>query len=45
MRAIKYKYAVALNLSITNNRDGYIYDAIEQAKNISDNCNYGKTII
>lgn len=45
MRAIKYKYAVALNLSITNNRDGHIYDAIEQAKNISDNYNYGKTII
>lgn len=36
MRAIKYKYAVALNLSITNNTDCYIYDAIEQAKNISD---------
>jgi hypothetical protein len=36
MRAIKYKYAIALNLSITNNRDGHIYDAIEQAKNISD---------
>lgn len=36
MRAIKYKCAVALNLSITNNSDSYIYDAIEQAKNISD---------
>lgn len=36
MRAIKYKYAVALNLSITDTDDGYIYDAIEQAKNISD---------
>ena len=35
----------AINLSITDTGDGYIYDAIEQAKNISDNYNYGKTII
>ena len=36
MRTIKYKYAVALNLSITDTTDCYIYNAIEQAKNISD---------
>ena len=36
MRAIKYKYAVALNLSIIDTNDSYIYDAIEQAKNIAD---------
>ena len=36
MRAIKYKYALALNLSITDTNDSYIYDAIKQAKNIAD---------
>lgn len=36
MRAIGFKYAVALNLSIIDNIDSYIYDAIEQAKNIAD---------
>lgn len=35
MRAIKYKYALALNLSITENDEYMIEDAIEQAKNIS----------
>lgn len=36
MRAIKYKYALALNLSIVNNEEVMIKDAIEQAKNISE---------
>jgi len=36
MRAVKYKYAVAINLSIVDDSDSYIRDAIEQAKNISD---------
>lgn len=36
MRAIKYKYALALNLSIVNNEKVMIKDAIEQAKNISE---------
>lgn len=36
MRAIKYKYAVALNLSIVENEESMIKDAIEQAKNISE---------
>lgn len=36
MRAINYKYALALNLTITDTTDSYIYDAIEQAKNIAD---------
>ena len=31
MRAIKYKYALALNLSIVENEEGRIYRAIEQA--------------
>lgn len=35
MRAIEYKYAVALNLSIVNNEESYIYDAIEQALTIA----------
>lgn len=36
MRAIKYKYALALNLSIVENEEPMIKDAIEQAKNISE---------
>ena len=36
MRAIKYKYALALNLSIVENEEFMIKDAIEQAKNISE---------
>lgn len=36
MRAIKYKYALALNLSIVENEESMIKDAIEQAKNISE---------
>lgn len=36
MRAVKYKYAIALNLSITDNEDSYIRDAIEQAKAVSE---------
>lgn len=36
MRAIKYKYALALNLSIVDNEEGMIYRAIEQARNISE---------
>lgn len=36
MRAIKYKYALALNLSIVENEKSMIKEAIEQAKNISD---------
>jgi hypothetical protein len=36
MRAIKYKYALALNLSIVENEEYMIKDAIEQAKNISN---------
>lgn len=36
MRAIKYKYALALNLSIVENEERMIKDAIEQAKNISE---------
>lgn len=36
MRAIKYKYALALNLSIVENEEYMIKDAIEQAKNISE---------
>ena len=35
MRAIKYKYALALNLSIVENEESMIKDAIDQAKNIS----------
>lgn len=35
MRAIKYKYALALNLSIVENEESMIKDAIEQTKNIS----------
>lgn len=33
MRAIKYKYALALNLSIVENEEFMIKEAIEQAKN------------
>jgi hypothetical protein len=36
MRAIKYKYALALNLSIVENEESMIKEAIEQAKNISE---------
>ena len=36
MRAIKYKYALALNMSIVENEEFMIKDAIEQAKNISE---------
>lgn len=36
MRTIKYKYALALNLSIVDNDEFMIRDAIEQAKNISE---------
>ena len=36
MRAIKYKYALALNLSIVENDKFMIKDAIKQAKNISE---------
>ena len=32
MRAIKYKYAIALNLSVVDNE---VWDAIEQAKEVS----------
>lgn len=39
MRAIKYKYALALNLSIVENEEYMIKDAIEQAKNISEELN------
>lgn len=35
MRAIKYKYAVALNLSVVENADCDIYSAIEQSKDIA----------
>lgn len=36
MRAIKYKYAVALNLSVVENTDGCIYSAVEQSKDIAE---------
>ena len=36
MRAIKYKYALALNLSIVENEKSMIKEAIKQAKNISE---------
>lgn len=36
MRAIKYKYALALNLSIVENEEGMINRAIEQAQEISE---------
>ena len=36
MKAIKPKYALALNLSIVENEKSMIKDAIEQAKNISE---------
>ena len=36
MRAIKYKYALALNLSIVENEEYMIKEAIDQAKNISE---------
>lgn len=36
MRAIKYKYALALNLSIVENEEFMIKEAIDQAKNISE---------
>lgn len=39
MRAIKYKYALALNLSIVENEESMIKEAIEQAKNISEELN------
>lgn len=39
MRAIKYKYALALNLSIVETEEYMIKDAIEQAKNISEELN------
>lgn len=39
MRAIKYKYALALNLSIVENEEYMIKDAIEQSKNISEELN------
>ena len=39
MRAIKNKYALALNLSIVENEEYMIKDAIEQAKNISEELN------
>lgn len=36
MRAIKYKYALAMNFSIVENEEGMIYRAIEQAQEISE---------
>lgn len=36
MRAIKYKYALALNLSIVENEECMIKRAIEQAQEISE---------
>ena len=36
MRAIKYKYALALNLSIVEDEEFMIKDAIKQALNISN---------
>lgn len=36
MRAIKYKYALALNLSIVDNEEGMLNRAIEQAQEISE---------
>lgn len=36
MRAIKYKYALALNLSIVENEELMIKEAIEQAQEISE---------
>lgn len=35
MREIRYKYALALNLSIVEDKEYMIKDAIEQAKNIN----------
>ena len=39
MRAIKYKYALALNLSIVENEECMIKEAIEQAQEISEQLN------
>lgn len=39
MRAIKYKYALALNLSIVENEDCMIKEAIDEAINISEELN------
>lgn len=36
MRAIKHKHALALNLSIVENEEDMIKEAIEQARNISE---------
>lgn len=36
MRAIKYKYALALNFSIVENEESMIKEAIDEAKNISE---------
>lgn len=36
MRAIKYKYALALNLSIVENEENMIKCAVEQAQEISE---------
>ena len=36
MRAVKYKYALALNLSIVENEESMIKEAIDEAKNISE---------
>ena len=36
MRAIKYKYALALNLSIVENEEYMIKSAVEQAQEISE---------
>lgn len=41
MRAIKYKYALALNLSIVENEEGMINRAIEQAIDIAKELKIG----